>query len=137
MAAPKVVEARKIKLRKGDLVEVTAGKDLGRRGAILEVVPDRYRAVVEQINIAKRHTKPRPVKGTRGAQIAPGGVLDVEMPIRIDNIALVCNSCDKPTRIGVRVLENGDKVRHCRRKGCGKDIEAKKTGSKPKAKAKK
>ncbi len=127
MAATKTPERHKLKLRKGDTVEVITGKDLGRRGAILEVLPERNRAIVERINIAKRHTKPRPIQGTRGAQMSPGGVLDKEMPIRIDNLALVCPSCDKPTRVGLRLLENGEKVRHCRRAGCRKDIESKKT----------
>ena len=126
MAGAKTPERRKLKVRTGDEVEVIAGKDLGRRGLILEVLPERNRAIVDKINVAKRHTKPRPVQGTRGAQMSPGGVLDKEMPIRIDNLALVCPSCDKATRVGVRVLENGEKVRHCRRAGCGKDIESKK-----------
>jgi large subunit ribosomal protein L24 len=113
----------KLKIRKGDTVEVLTGKDLGRRGKVLEVIPSRGRLVVEHINIAKRHSKPRPVKGTRGAQMTGGGVLDLEAPLPISNVALVCPSCDQPTRVGYTIRPNGDKVRHCRRPGCGKDIE--------------
>jgi large subunit ribosomal protein L24 len=112
--------AAKLKIRKGDTVEVLTGKDVGRRGKVLEVLPSEGRVVVEQINIAKRHSKPRPVKGTRGAQMSPGGVLDIAAPMRVDNVALVCPSCNRHTRVGYRVDDAG-KVRVCRR--CGKDIE--------------
>ena len=71
------------------------GKDVGRRGKVLEVIPDERRVIVEHINIVKRHTKPRPVKGTRGAQMTPGGVLEIEAPLRIDNVALVCPRCSE------------------------------------------
>jgi large subunit ribosomal protein L24 len=114
----------KLKIRKGDTVEVTSGKDLGRRGTVLEVHPSERRVVVEQINIAKRHSKPRPVKGTRGAQVTPGGVLDIAAPMRVDNLALVCPSCNKPTRVGYRFEDDGTKVRVCRNAGCGKDIRS-------------
>ena len=99
------------------------GKDVGRRGKVLEVIPDERRVIVEHINIVKRHTKPRPVKGTRGAQMTPGGVLEIEAPLRIDNVALVCPRCSEPTRVGYRITDSGEKVRHCRRSGCHADIE--------------
>ncbi len=66
------------------------GKDVGRRGKVLEVIPTEGRLIVEKINIVKRHTKPRPVKGSRGAQMTPGGVLEMEAAMRVDNVALVC-----------------------------------------------
>jgi large subunit ribosomal protein L24 len=113
----------KLKIRKGDTVEVITGKDLGRRGQVLQSLPTEGRLIVEHINIAKRHSRPRPVKGTRGAQMTPGGVIDLEAPIRIDNVALVCPACDKPTRVGYHVKDDGSKVRKCRRKDCGKDID--------------
>jgi large subunit ribosomal protein L24 len=115
--------AKKLKLRRGDLVEVLTGKDVGRRGRVLDVIPDEGRLIVEKINMVKRHTKPRPVKGSRGAQMTPGGVIEKEAPMRVDNVALVCPRCNQPTRVGYRFADNGDKIRHCRRPGCGEDIE--------------
>jgi large subunit ribosomal protein L24 len=121
--AAKLKTAKKLKIRAGDTVEVLTGKDVGRRGRVLEVLPVEGRLIVEKINIVKRHTKPRPVKGSRGAQMTPGGVIDKEAPIRVDNVALVCPRCNEPTRVGYRFTDGGDKVRHCRRAGCGADIE--------------
>jgi large subunit ribosomal protein L24 len=115
--------APRLKIRRGDLVEVLTGKDVGRRGKVLEVIPSERRLIVEKINMVKRHTKPRPVKGTRGAQMTPGGVLEKEAAIRVDNVALVCPRCNEPTRVGYRIADNGDKIRHCRRAGCHADIE--------------
>ena len=121
--ALKSTTAKKLKIRRGDLVEVLTGKDVGRRGKVLEVIPTESRLIVEKINIVKRHTKPRPVKGSRGAQMTPGGVLEKEAPMRVDNVALVCPTCNHATRVGYRFADNGDKIRHCRRPGCGADIE--------------
>ncbi len=115
--------AKKLKIRRGDLVEVKTGKDVGRRGKVLEVIPTDGRLIVEKINIVKRHTKPRPVKGSRGAQMTPGGVLEMEAAMRVDNVALVCPACNEATRVGYRFNDAGDKIRHCRRPGCGKDID--------------
>ena len=121
--ATKAKTAKKLKIRRGDLVEVLTGKDVGRRGKVLEVIPTDGRLIIEKINIVKRHTKPRPVKGSRGAQMTPGGVLEMEAAMRVDNVALVCPTCNEATRVGYRFAENGDKIRHCRRPGCGTDIE--------------
>ena len=115
--------ATRLKIRRGDLVEVLTGKDVGRRGKVLDVIPGEGRLIVEKINMVKRHTKPRPVKGSRGAQMTPGGVIEKEAPMRVDNVALVCPRCNQPTRVGYRYADNGDKIRHCRRPGCGEDIE--------------
>jgi large subunit ribosomal protein L24 len=115
--------AKKLKIRRGDLVEVLTGKDVGRRGKVLEVIPTEGRLIVEKINMVKRHTKPRPVKGSRGAQMTPGGVIEMEAAMRVDNVALVCPRCNEATRVGYRFADNGDKLRHCRRAGCGQDIE--------------
>jgi large subunit ribosomal protein L24 len=112
----------KLKIRRGDTVEVIAGKDVGRRGNVLEVRPDERRVIVENVNMARRHSRPRPVRGTRGAQMTPGGVIDIAAPLAIDNVALVCPNCDKPTRVGYGVDDAGKKIRVCRNAGCGKDI---------------
>jgi large subunit ribosomal protein L24 len=112
----------RLKIRRGDMVQVTTGKDVGRTGKVLEVIPTEGRLIVEKLNIVHKHTRPAPVKGTRGAQMTPGGVLQTEAPLRIDNVALVCPNCSKPTRVGYRFTDEGEKVRICRREGCGKDI---------------
>jgi large subunit ribosomal protein L24 len=100
-----------IKLRKGDEVEVLAGKDLGRRGTITRVIPETNRVIVDGVNMAKKHQKP-----TRATM--QGGIIDKEMPIHISNVALVCRSCG-PTRVGYRV-EGDNKVRICRK--CEKGV---------------
>jgi large subunit ribosomal protein L24 len=115
--------APRLKIRRGDLVEVLTGKDVGRRGRVLDVIPSERRLIVEKINMVKRHTKPRPVKGSRGAQMTPGGVIEKEAAIRVDNVALVCPRCNEPTRVGYRISDSGEKIRHCRRAGCHADIE--------------
>jgi large subunit ribosomal protein L24 len=113
----------RLKIRRGDQVEVLTGKDVGRRGKVLEVLPEERRLIVEKINMVKRHTKPRPIKGSRGAQMTPGGVIEQEAAIRVDNVALVCPRCNEATRVGYRISDSGEKIRHCRRPGCHADIE--------------
>ena len=112
-----------LKIRKGDTVEVLAGKDRGKRGRVLEARPAEGRVLVEGRNMAKKHSKPRPVRGTRGAQMTPGGVIEIEAPIRVDNVGLVCPSCNKVTRVGYEILADGTKVRRC--KHCAGQIESK------------
>ena len=92
------------KLRKGDDVMVRAGKDKGKRGTVLSVTPDDH-VVVEGINLAKRHMKPNPQRGTSG------GIVEKEMPIHISNVALYNAMEGKGDRIGYRRLEDGKKVR--------------------------
>jgi large subunit ribosomal protein L24 len=111
-----------LKIRTGDTVEVLAGKDRGKRGRVLEAQPAEGRVIVEGRNIAKKHSRPRPVKGTRGAQMTPGGVIDIEAPIRVDNLGLVCPKCDQVTRVAYTFLGDGRKVRTC--KNCGEQIGA-------------
>ena len=101
-----------MKLKKGDEVEVLAGKDLGKRGAVMRVVPASGKVIVDRVNIAKKHQKP--TKATM-----QGGIIDKEMPINASNVGLVCDKCRKPTRIGYR-FEAGKKIRICRK--CGGDV---------------
>ena len=91
------------KIRKGDDVIVTAGKDKGKRGTVLQVQGDRV--LVESINMAKRHTKANPNAGE------PGGILEKEMPLAVSNVALFNPATNKADRVGFRVLEDGRKVR--------------------------
>jgi large subunit ribosomal protein L24 len=102
-----------MKLKKGDEVEVLAGKDLGKRGAVMRVQPATGKVIVDRVNIAKKHQKP--TKATM-----QGGIIDKEMPIHASNVGIVCNTCRKPTRIGYRFDERAKKIRVCRK--CGGDL---------------
>jgi large subunit ribosomal protein L24 len=112
-----------LKLRKGDTVEIISGKDRGKRGKVLEMLRDEGRVIVEGRNVAKKHSRPRPVAGSRGAQMTPGGVIEIPAPVDVSNVMLVCPQCDQPTRTGVEVLADGRKVRKCKK--CGSQIESK------------
>ncbi len=93
------------KIRKGDEVVVKAGKDSGKRGTVLRVLPEVGRLVVENVNIVKRHTKPNPQAGVSG------GIIDKEMPIDASNVMLYNPVTKKGDRVGFKVLEDGRKVR--------------------------
>ena len=107
-----------MKLKKGDTVVVIAGKNKGEQGEIQAVLPKENKVLIGGLNIAKRHTKPRPVPGSGGQQMAPGGILDQEQPLRRSNVMLVCPSCDKATRTG----RNDNGARVCR--ACGTEIDS-------------
>jgi large subunit ribosomal protein L24 len=112
----------KIRIRKGDSVQVIAGKDSGKRGTVVRVIPDKRRVVVEKVNMIKRHTKPRPApRNSTSQQVIPGGVIEKEAALHISNVQLVCPACGKPARVGYRFTDDGTKVRVCR--NCGKDID--------------
>jgi large subunit ribosomal protein L24 len=98
------------RIRKGDQVMVITGADRGKRGEVLRVIPKENRALVQGINMAKHHIKPR----SMGEQ---GGIIEKEATIHLSNIALLDPKTDAPTRIGFRVLENGAKVRVARKTG--------------------
>lgn len=93
------------KIRKGDQVVVTTGKDKGKRGTVLRVMPTSSKVVVEGVNVIKRHTKPNPTLGT------PGGIVQMEAPLHVSNVAIYNPMTSKPDRVGIRVLEDGRKVR--------------------------
>ena len=92
------------KIRKGDDVIVISGKDKGKRGTVLQVRDDE-RIVVENINLAKKHVKPNPMKGEQG------GIVEKEMPMHVSNVALYNPATDKADRVGYKTLEDGRKVR--------------------------
>jgi len=98
----------KVHVKTGDLVYVLTGKDKGKRGKVIKVFPDKGRVTVENVNIVKRHTKPRKAD-------QQGGIIEKEAPIHSSNVMLVCPRCDKPTKIGKQILENGQKVRVCKK----------------------
>ena len=101
-----------MKLRKGDQVQVIAGKDLGKTGEITRVIVNADKVIVDGVNVAKRHQ--RATKATM-----QGGIIDKDMPIHVSNVAIVCTSCGKHSRIGYR-MDGDTKVRVCRK--CGKDL---------------
>ncbi len=103
-----------LKLRKNDNVMIIAGKERGTTGKILKVLSEKDRAIIERLNLVKRHTKPR------GPQ-QPGGILEKEASIHVSNLMLMCDRCNAPIRFGHKVLGDGKKVRICRR--CGETID--------------
>jgi len=103
-----------MRIKKGDIVLVTTGKDAGKKGKVLRVLPAANKVVVEGINRVKKHQKPN-------RAIPQGGILRMETPMHASNVMLLCNKCDKPTRIGSKILDNQEKVRVCR--NCGEIID--------------
>ena len=98
------------KIRKGDTVIATTGRDKGKRGTVLRVLDEEF-LVVEGINRVKKHQRPNPMKNTTG------GIVEMEMPIRVCNVALFNPTTDKADRIGFRMLEDGRKVRYFKSNG--------------------
>ena len=96
-------------IRKNDNVLVIGGKDRGKRGRVLKVVPAKNRLVVEGVNMIKRHTKPNPGKNIKG------GIVEREASLNASNVQIVCPACNTPTRIGNRRLDDGSRVRVCRK----------------------
>jgi len=102
-----------LKIKKGDMIQVLTGKDRGKTGTVTRSIPSRGRVIVDGVNIAKKHQKPT-------SQTNQGGIIDKEMPLPVANVAILCPSCGKPTRIGYRFEPDGSKVRICRK--CEGDI---------------
>ena len=100
----------KCRIKQGDLVEVIAGKEKGNQGKVLRVYPKKNRVVVEKLNIVKRHTR-------AGQANQQGGILDKEAPLSLSNVMLVDPSDGKPTRVGIKLLEDGSRVRYSKRTG--------------------
>ena len=101
----------KLNLKKNDQVLVLAGRNRGAKGRVLRVLSDKGKALVEHVNMIKRHTRPNPNKGIQG------GILEREGPIDVSNLMVICPECNEPSRIGRRRLEDGGGVRVC--KNCG------------------
>ena len=110
---------KKLKIKKGDKVKVIRGKDRGREGVVVRVIPKEGKVIVKGINMVKKHLKPRP--GNK-----EGGVITQEAPLWASKVMVVCPSCQKPTRIGYQLDKKGDKFRLCRRCQQPLDVSASK-----------
>ncbi len=101
-------------VRRGDLVGVIAGKERGKRGKVLRVLPDRGRVLVEKVNMIKKHQRPT-------QKLRQGGIIEREGALALANVLLVCPRCDRPVRTGIKALADGRRVRVCRR--CGEPVD--------------
>jgi large subunit ribosomal protein L24 len=121
--------AVKMKVRKGDLVQVLSGKDRGKQGRVLEARPSERRVIVENLNVVKRHTRPKAIRDTSrmgGPQVIPGGVIEKSAPLAVSNVMVVCPTCNRPTRVGIAVKEikgQAVRIRVCKRADCGQEID--------------
>ena len=96
-----------LKVRKGDIVQVIKGKDTGKKGKVLNIVTESKRALVEGINLVKKHKR-------QTRQDQQGGIVSIEAPISVSNLMLVCKSCQRPVRVGFSILKDNTKVRICK-----------------------
>jgi large subunit ribosomal protein L24 len=119
----------KLKVRKGDVVQMLTGKDRGKQGRVLEVRKDDRRVVVENLNMVKRHQRPKPMKdpSRMGApQIIPGGIIEKAAAVPVSNVMVVCPTCGRPTRVGTvekEVKGQTVRIRVCKRADCGQEID--------------
>jgi large subunit ribosomal protein L24 len=102
------------KIKKGDTVLVISGKDKGKKSKVLKVLPNENKVVVENVNIVKKHQRPT-------QQMREGGIIEQPKPIDISKVMLICPNCEKQTRVGFKFLDNGTKVRYCKK--CGEIVE--------------
>lgn len=96
-----------LKVRKGDIVQVIKGKDTGKKGKVLNILTESKRALVEAINLVKKHKR-------QTRQDQQGGIVSIEAPISVANLMLVCKSCQRPVRVGFSILKDNTKVRICK-----------------------
>ncbi len=104
-----------MKIRKDDMVKVISGKDRGKVGKVLQIFPKNNRAIVEGVNLAKKHLRP-------SAKQQKGGIVDKEIPLNCSNIQIFCTRCSRSTRVGRRLLSDGKRERYCRK--CGEPVKA-------------
>ena len=103
-----------VRVRRGDMVAVLAGKERGKRGKVLRVTPAAGRVLVEHVNMIKKHQRPT-------QRLRQGGIIEREGFIHLSNVMVVCGKCDRPSRTGTQMLADGRKVRVCKR--CGESID--------------
>lgn len=118
-----------MKIRKGDVVHVLRGKDAGKEGRVIEARPKEGRVVVENINMIKRHQRPRPIQSSSqmgGSQVIPGGIIEKAAALPVSNVMVVCPTCKQPTRVATvskTVKDKTVRVRMCKQEGCGQEID--------------
>jgi large subunit ribosomal protein L24 len=118
-----------MKIKKGDVVHVLRGKDRGKEGRVIEALPKEGRVLVENINVIKRHQRPKPIQNSSrmgGPQMIPGGIVERSASMPVSNVMLVCPVCKKPTRVGTVMKTVKDKivrVRVCKNPGCGQEVD--------------
>ena len=121
--------AQTLKVRKDDTVQIIKGKDAGKRGRVIEVQPSANKVLVENLNMIKRHRRPRPLQNSNrmgGPQIIPGGIIEQPAPLNASNVMVVCPTCKRPTRVGTVIKTIKDKqvrVRVCKHEDCGQEID--------------
>ena len=103
----------KFAIRKNDNVMVVTGRDRGKTGKVMRVLPDTGKLIVERLNIVKRHSKPR-------GPASPGGIVEKEAPLDLSNVMIFCDRCNAPVRTGVKPAADGTRTRVCRR--CGESL---------------
>lgn len=103
-----------MQIRKNDSVMIIAGKERGKTGKVLRVLPDKDAAIIERVNLIKRHSRPS------GPQ-QPGGIVEKEASIHASNLMIMCDKCNAPVRIGQKILGDGNKIRICR--SCGEALD--------------
>jgi large subunit ribosomal protein L24 len=120
----------KMRIKKGDTVQMITGKDRGKQGRVVDARPVDRKVVVENLNQIKRHQRPRPVRDASrmgGTQIIPGGIIERPAAVDVSNVMLVCPTCKRPTRVGIKEKEikGGEvvRVRVCKRADCGQEID--------------
>jgi large subunit ribosomal protein L24 len=121
--------AATMRIRKGDMVQMLAGKDRGKQGRVIESRPRERRVIVENLNVVKRHMRPQPLRDSSrmgGAAMTPGGVISKSSAVPVSNVMLVCPTCNRPTRIGMTSKEvkgRDTHVRVCKRADCLQEID--------------
>jgi large subunit ribosomal protein L24 len=106
----------KIHIKKNDKVSVISGKEKGKVGKVLKVIPEKNKVIVEKVNYIKRHTRP-------GGKVSQGGIIEKEAPLHVSNVMLICGKCTDPVRIGFQRQTDGKKIRICKK--CGEMLDSK------------
>lgn len=104
----------RLRVKKGDQVMVISGKEAGKSGRVLAVNFKDHKVMVEKLNIIKKHTKPSP-------RYREGGIIERENPLDVSNVMVVCGACGKPSRLGIKIIESGKRLRYCKK--CGEIID--------------
>ena len=119
----------KMRIKKGDTVQMITGKDRGKQGRVVDARPIDRKVIVENLNQMKRHQRPRPIRDSSrmgGTQMLPGGIIERPAAVDVSNVMLVCPTCKRPTRVGIKEKDvKGElvRVRFCKRAACGQEID--------------